>query len=295
MRKVFGGKVAVRDLTLTVPRGEIFGFLGPNGAGKSTSIKMLLGLARPTSGEAFVLGAPSGDVEIRRKIGFLPENFRFYEWLTPAELLHLHGRLCGVASGELSQRVPALIDLVGLTPHIDKRLQNFSKGMLQRIGLAQALIHEPEIIFLDEPTSGLDPLGRRMVRDIIRAQRDRGATVFLNSHLLSEIEITCDQVVFIREGEVVTSRDMRKQNEEAVRVEARARKLSPQCVSGLARWADLVKVDDERLTLTAQSRETLPEILSYLVTAGAEVYQFTPQRLSLEELFISVMGEDRGY
>jgi ABC-2 type transport system ATP-binding protein len=295
LRKVFGGKVAVRDLTLTVPRGEIFGFLGPNGAGKSTSIKMLLGLAKPTSGEAFVLGAPSGEVEIRRRIGFLPENFRFYEWLTPAELLHLHGRLCGVDSRELAKRVPALIDLVGLTPHIDKRLQNFSKGMLQRAGLAQALIHEPEIIFLDEPTSGLDPLGRRTVRDIIRAQRDRGATVFLNSHLLSEIEITCDQVVFIREGEVVTSRDMRKQNEEASRVEVRARKLSAQCVSGLARWVDSVKVVEERLTLTAQSRETLPEILRYLVEAGAEVYQFTPQRLSLEELFISVMGEDRGF
>jgi ABC-2 type transport system ATP-binding protein len=295
LRKVFGGKVAVRDLTLTVPRGEIFGFLGPNGAGKSTSIKMLLGLAKPTSGEAFVLGAPSGDVEVRRRIGFLPENFRFYEWLTPAELLHLHGRLCGVDTRKLSERVPALIDLVGLTPHIDKRLQNFSKGMLQRVGLAQALIHEPEIIFLDEPTSGLDPLGRRMVRDIIRAQRDRGATVFLNSHLLSEIEITCDQVVFIREGEVVTSRDMRAQQEEAVRVEVRARKISSECVSGLARWSASVKVDEERLTMTTQSRENLPEILRYLVAAGADIYQFTPQRLSLEELFISVMGEDRGF
>jgi ABC-2 type transport system ATP-binding protein len=295
LRKVFGGKVAVRDLTLSVPRGEIFGFLGPNGAGKSTSIKMLLGLAKPTSGEAFVLGAPSGDVEIRRKIGFLPENFRFYEWLTPAELLHLHGRLCGVSASKLSQRVPALIDLVGLTPHIDKRLQNFSKGMMQRVGLAQALIHEPEIIFLDEPTSGLDPLGRRMVRDIIRAQRDRGTTVFLNSHLLSEIEITCDQVVFIREGEVVTSRDMRTQREEAVRVEVRARKLSAECVSGLSRWTSSAEVDEERLTLTTPSRERLPDILRFLVASGAEVYQFTPQRLSLEDLFISVMGEDRGF
>src|SRR5580700_7036917 len=238
LRKVFSDKVAVRDLTLTVRKGEIFGFLGPNGAGKSTSIKMLLGLATPTSGEAFVLGAPSGDVEIRRKIGFLPENFRFYEWLTPAELLHLHGRLCGVPSSELSQRVPALIDLVGLTPHINKRLQNFSKGMLQRAGLAQALIHEPEIIFLDEPTSGLDPLGRRMVRDIIRAQRDRGVTVFLNSHILSEIEITCDEVVFIREGEVVTSRDMRTQHGEELRVTVRARNLTKEAVAGLSRWSD---------------------------------------------------------
>jgi ABC-2 type transport system ATP-binding protein len=295
LRKVFGGKVAVRDLTLTVRRGEIFGFLGPNGAGKSTSIKMLLGLARPTSGEAFVLDAPSGDVAIRRRIGFLPENFRFYEWLTPAELLHLHGRLCGVPASKLSARVPALIDLVGLTPHIDKRLQNFSKGMLQRIGLAQALVHEPEVIFLDEPTSGLDPLGRRMVRDIIRAQRDRGATVFLNSHLLSEIEITCDQVVFIREGEVVTSRDMRVQQEEAVRVEVRARKFSPECVSGLSRWADSVQVDEERLTLTTPSRERLPDILRFIVGSGAEVYQFVPQRLSLEELFMNIMGEDRGF
>ena len=285
----------MRDLTLAVPRGEIFGFLGPNGAGKSTSIKMLLGLAKPTSGEAFVLGAPSGDVEVRRRIGFLPENFRFYEWLTPAELLRLHGRLCGVSDSKLSERVPALIELVGLTPHIDKRVQNFSKGMLQRIGLAQALIHEPEIIFLDEPTSGLDPLGRRTVRDIIRAQRDRGATVFLNSHLLSEIEITCDQVVFIREGEVVTSRDMRTQQEEAVQLEVRARKLSPECVRGLTHWSDSVDVDEERLTMTAQSRESLPEILRYLVGAGAEVYQFTPQRLSLEELFMGIMGEDRGF
>jgi ABC-2 type transport system ATP-binding protein len=295
LRKVFGGKVAVRDLTLSVPRGEIFGFLGPNGAGKSTSIKMLLGLAKPTGGEAYVLGAPSGDVAVRRKIGFLPENFRFYEWLTPAELLHLHGRLSGVSTDVLAKRVPEFIDLVGLTPHIDKRLQNFSKGMMQRAGLAQALIHEPEIIFLDEPTSGLDPIGRRMVRDIIRAQRERGATVFLNSHLLSEIEITCDQVVFIREGEVVTSRDMRKMHEEAVRVEVRARKLSRECIAGLSRWSASVEVDEERLTMMAQSRDTLPEILRYLVEAGAEVYQFTPQRLSLEDLFISVMGEDRGF
>ncbi len=295
LRKVFGDKVAVRDLTLAVPRGEIFGFLGPNGAGKSTSIKMLLGLATPTSGESFVLGVPSGDVGVRRKIGFLPENFRFYEWLTPAELLHLHGRLSGVSASKLSTRVPSLIDLVGLTPHIHKRLQNFSKGMLQRVGLAQALIHEPEIIFLDEPTSGLDPLGRRMVRDIIRAQRDRGATVFLNSHILSEIEITCDKVVFIREGEVVTSRDMRTQQEEAVRVDVRARKVSLECVSGLSRWADAVHLDEERLTMTTPSRERLPDILRFLVGSGAEVYQFTPQKLSLEELFISVMGEDRGF
>ena len=282
------------NLSLSVRRGEIFGFLGPNGAGKSTSIKMLLGLVKPTGGEAFVLGAPAGGVEVRRKIGFLPEDFRFYPWLTAAELLGLHGRLSGVPAETLRERVPALVDLVGLTPHRDKRLQDFSKGMLQRIGLAQALIHEPELIFLDEPTSGLDPMGRRLVRDIIRAQRDRGATVFLNSHILSEIEITCDEVVFIRDGEVVTSRDLRTQNGEEVRVVARARKLTQEAVAGLAQWSTSTQVDEEQLTLTTRSQDVLPDILRHLVAAGADVYQFTPQRLSLEDLFLKIMGEDRG-
>jgi ABC-2 type transport system ATP-binding protein len=277
-----------------VRRGEIFGFLGPNGAGKSTSIKMLVGLVKPSSGEAIVLGAPAGGVEVRRKIGFLPEDFRFYTWLTAAELLALHGRLSGLSEDILRSRVPALVDMVGLTPHRDKRLQNFSKGMLQRIGLAQALIHEPDLIFLDEPTSGLDPMGRRLVRDIIRAQRDRGATVFLNSHILSEIEITCDEVVFIRDGEVVTSRDLRAQNSEELRVVVRARKLTQDAVAGLAPWSTSTDVDGEQLTFTTPSQDALPDILRHLVAAGTDVYQFTPQRLSLEDLFMKIMGEDRG-
>lgn len=294
LRKVFKNKVAVGNLSLSVRRGEIFGFLGPNGAGKSTSIKMLLGLVKPSGGEAFALGEPAGDVAVRRKIGFLPEDFRFYPWLTAAELLALHGRLSGVPSDVLRERVPALIDLVGLAPHRDKRVQNFSKGMLQRIGLAQALIHEPELIFLDEPTSGLDPMGRRLVRDIIRAQRDRGATVFLNSHLLSEIEITCDEVVFIRDGEVVTSRDLRTQNGEEVRVVVRARKLTQEAIAGLAPWSTSTLLEEEQLTLTTRSQDVLPDILRHLVAAGADIYQFTPQRLSLEDLFLKIMGEDRG-
>ena len=284
----------MRNLSFRVPRGEIFGFLGPNGAGKSTSIKMFLGLVSPSGGEAFVLGAPSGDVEIRRKIGFLPEDFRFYQWLTATELLEFHGRLCGMDADRLHKRVPYLLDLVGLAPHSGKHLQGFSKGMLQRIGLAQALIHEPEVIFLDEPTSGLDPMGRRLVRDIIRAQRDRGATVFLNSHLLSEIEVTCDEVTFIRDGEIVTTRDLRGWHEERVRVQVRARKLSSQTIAGLSQWATCDQLDGESLTLTAASREALPEILGYLVQSGSVPFEFTPQRISLEDLFMEIVGEDRG-
>jgi len=208
LRKVFGTKVAVEDLTLQVHRGEVFGFLGPNGAGKSTSVKMLLGLVAPTSGFARVLGRPVGDVGIRERLGFLPEHFRFHDWLTAEEFLRLHGQLYGMAPARLSERAGALLELVGLAAHREKRLRDFSKGMLQRIGLAQALLNDPELIFLDEPTSGLDPVGRRLVRDIIREQRSRGATVFLNSHLLSEVEITCDRVAFIRRGEVLAVREV---------------------------------------------------------------------------------------
>jgi ABC-2 type transport system ATP-binding protein len=294
LRKEFGRKVAVGGLSLAVRRGEVFGFLGPNGAGKSTSIKMLLGLVKPTSGEAFVLGAPSSDVEIRKKIGFLPEDFRFYTWLTATELLHLHGRLSGIPAERLAQRVPALLETVGLTPHRDKRLRDFSKGMLQRIGLAQALIHEPELVFLDEPTSGLDPMGRRLVRDIIRAERQRGATVFLNSHILSEIEITCDRVVFIKEGSVVASHDLRASPTSELRLTARARNLPAQALEGLAKWGTGASLEGERLTLAPRSEDALPEILRYLVKSGADVFEFRTERISLEDLFLKVMGEDRG-
>jgi ABC-2 type transport system ATP-binding protein len=255
---------------------------------------MLLGLVKPTSGEASVLGTPAGNVEVRRKIGFLPEHFRFYDWLTPAELLRLHGRLCGMTATQLRERVPILLDLVGLTPHRDKRIHDFSKGMMQRIGLAQALIHEPEIVFLDEPTSGLDPMGRRLVRDVIRAQRERGATVFLNSHLLSEVEITCDNVAFLKDGEVVASRDLESFAQSDVHVLVRARNLSAETVAALAQWTISASQEGEQLSLTTRSTAFLPDILRHLVSSGADVYSFTPERASLEELFVRIMGEDRG-
>jgi ABC-2 type transport system ATP-binding protein len=284
----------VRGLSLQVRRGEIFGFLGPNGAGKSTSIKMLLGLVKPTSGKAEILGFPFSSVEVRRKVGFLPEDFRFYDWLTASELLAFHGRLCGLSLTQLHDRVPAYLHLVGLAAHRDTRLRGFSKGMLQRIGLAQALIHEPELIFLDEPTSGLDPMGRRLVRDIIREQRARGATVFLNSHLLSEVEITCDTVVFIKQGEVIGSRDLRTSPDGEIRVHIRAHNLRQEILPGLSPWTSSAQLQEELLVLSTRSVDALPEILRYLVASNVDVFEFTPQRLSLEESFLKIMGEDRG-
>lgn len=292
LRKVFGSHVAVRNLSLSVPRGEIFGFLGPNGAGKSTSIKMLLGLVHPTSGDSFVLGAASGDVDIRRRIGFLPEDFRFYDWLTATELVQLHGRLCGMTKEKLRRRVPEVIDLVGLTQHQDRRVKGFSKGMLQRIGLAQALVHEPDIIFLDEPTSGLDPMGRLMVRDILRAERERGATVFLNSHLLSEIEVTCDRVAFIKNGEVVMTRDLHDMPMEEVGVVVDARNVSQQAIAGLTQWAEAIDLEQEKLRFRVRSRDVLPDIMRFLVASGADIFEVTPEHISLEQIFVTIMGED---
>ena len=255
---------------------------------------MLLGLVKPVGGRALVLGAPAGDVEVRRKIGFLPEHFRFYDWLTPGELLEFHGRLCDMSTDRLRKRVPEMLDLVGLTPHRDKRIQAFSKGMMQRAGLAQAIIHEPDLIFLDEPTSGLDPMGRRLVRDIIRAERDRGATVFLNSHLLSEVEVTCDHVAFIKDGEIVESHELGNFAQSDIAVVIRARKLSPEALAGLASWTTSANVDGEQLFLTARSNDVLPSVLRHLLSSGADVYECTPRKASLEDLFIQIMGEDRG-
>jgi ABC-2 type transport system ATP-binding protein len=297
LRKEFGGKVAVADLTLTVERGEVFGFLGPNGAGKTTAVKMLLGLIAPTSGAGYLLGEPLGDPRGRRRVGFLPEHFRFHHWLRAREFLHLHADLYRVPREVAGRRVPALLDLVGLTEHADKKLQAFSKGMLQRIGLAQALLNEPELVLLDEPTSGLDPVGRRLVRDIIRDLRERGTAVFLNSHLLSEVEITCDRVAFIKQGKVVHTSSLHALVEGELTVQIRARQPAgmsdahwAETLDGLSRWSANVRTDGEHIALTIAGEADLPAINRYLVERGADVYALSPKTLSLEDLFIQVVG-----
>ena len=292
--KTFGSKVAVRGLTLEVFRGEVFGFLGPNGAGKSTSIKMMLGLIAPTRGEALVLGSPAGEVSVRRQIGFLPEHFRFYEWLTAEELLSVHGRLYGMSKPKLGERIPGLLNEVGLWPHREKRVRDFSKGMMQRLGLAQALLNEPELIFLDEPTSGLDPAGRKLVRDIIKSQRDRGATVFLNSHLLGEVEATCDRVGFIKDGEVVETRRLGALIEGEVTVSMRARNLGTETLAELAQRVSSLKAVGDGVIFYIPSMDLLPGIVRFLVGQNVDVYEITPQRLSLEDLFLRIVGPDGG-
>ena len=294
LKKVFGNKVAVADLTLEVDKGEVFGFLGPNGAGKTTAVKMLLGLISPTSGNGKVLGSPLGDHHVRDRVGFLPEHFRFHDWLTAKEFLTLHGNLYHMPGERLADRIPELLDLVGLGAHADKKLGAYSKGMLQRIGLAQALLNDPELVFLDEPTSGLDPVGRLLVRDIIRELSNGGTTIFLNSHLLSEVEITCDRVAFIRQGEVLTTNSLQNLVEGELTVEIRARKLNQGIISGLERWGQNVRADGDHLSLTLPGEAVIPEINQYLVDNGVDVYAIRPKQLSLEDLFIQVVGTEGG-
>ncbi len=294
LRKTFGDKVAIADLTLTVERGEVFGFLGPNGAGKTTAVKMLLGLITPSAGRGQLLGAPLGDHRTRARVGFLPEHFRFHEWLTAGEFLTLHAELYRMPRPLIHARVLELLDLVGLSDYADRKLATFSKGMLQRIGLAQALLNTPDLVILDEPTSGLDPVGRRLVRDIIHQLRSRGTTVFLNSHLLSEVERTCDRVAFIKQGKVVNVSPLKNLTQGELTVEIRARSLHPAVIAGLSRWSRNVRADGEYLSLTLSDESDLPMLHRYLVEQGVEVFAFHPQQVSLEDLFMRIIGTDGG-
>ncbi len=296
LRKVYGAKVAVADLTLQVPRGEVFAFLGPNGAGKSTAVKMLLGLVKPTSGTAQVLGAAPADPRAMARIGFLPEHFRFHEWLQAAEFLDLHARLSGMPADARRRRIPDVLALVGLSEHARRPLADFSKGMLQRIGLAQALIHDPELVFLDEPTSALDPFGRMLVRGIIRDLRARGTTVFLNSHLLGEVEMTCDRAAFIRAGRVLRTLNLHESAAGRVRVALRVAGASNGLIESLGVFCADGHAPHETspgmIELEVASEDVLPQIAERIVASGARLYALTPQRVSLEQLFLDIVGRD---
>ncbi len=292
LRKEYGSKVAVADLTLDVRPGEVFGFLGPNGAGKTTSIKMLLSLIEPTAGEATLLGRPLGDLAARAKIGYLPEHFRFHEWLRADEFLNLHGELYGMDRAARGAAVPRLLKLVGLEDRAATKLGAFSKGMLQRIGLAQALLNDPALVFLDEPTSGLDPIGRRVVRDIITDLRQRGMAVFLNSHFLSEVEKTCDRVAFIRSGRILQTASLKEFEAEAMQVVVRVGQPTPELLTGLARFGQNVVQEpgNGRIHLTLGDEAQLPALANWVVQSGYSLYELTPTPLSLEERFLQVVG-----
>jgi len=293
LRKEYGPKIAVRSLDLAIEPGQVYGFLGPNGAGKTTSVKMLLGLVHPTAGESRLLGVPSGSPQARKRVGFLPEHFRFHEWLAADEFLRYHGRLHCMSRADAGRRADELLERVGLHDARTRRLSTFSKGMLQRIGLAQALLHDPDIVFLDEPTSGLDPLGRRMVRDVIHDLAHRNKTVFLNSHLLSEIEVTCTRVAFVTDGVVRHETDLGEGHRDGLLfVTLRVDRVDEPLLQGLRRWSTQVEPSPDEahtVTLRLDSESALPEIARWLVDRGNALYTLAPRTLSLEDLFVSIV------
>lgn len=297
LRKVYGHHVAVEDLTLQVEEGEVFGFLGPNGAGKTTSVKMLMGLIHPTSGSARLLDRPLGDVEARKKIGFLPELFRFHDWLKGEELLDLHAKLYGMSKAERKKRIPEVLKLVGLADAAKVRVRTYSKGMQQRIGLGQALLNYPRLVFLDEPTSALDPLGRRDVRAVIARLRQEGMTVFLNSHLLSEVESLCDRVAIVNHGRVAAIGPMADLLQHDLTVEIRVGPYSTGTLDALRKVVDIEHIDGaEGRTLVARvpDEETIARAVDLLVRDGVPVYGVTPERRSLEEVFVDIISAGEG-
>jgi len=295
LRKIYRSRlrkqvvVAVDSLDLRVPQGCVFGFLGPNGAGKTTTIMMLLGNVYPTSGSFRIFGSSISNMDVRRRIGFLPEKFQFHELLTAEELLWFHGRLAGMDRHLLARRVPEVLEQVGLSERARSRVREFSKGMQQRLGIAQAILHDPDLIILDEPTSALDPLGRRDVRDLILHLKSQGKTVFLNSHLLSEVEMVCDEVAILRGGKVQRQGDLDMLLQLHPVVDVELRVPSERVMQAVRAMSAVLSQDGTRFTAEVQSDEDIPALARCIVEAGGDIMRFVPRRESLEDLFVRVV------
>ena len=285
--KRYGRTTALDALSLQVGRGELVGLLGPNGAGKTTAVKLILGLVRATSGTGRVLGAPIGDRAARARIGYLPELFRYQPWLRAREVLTLHAELAGIASARRGAAAEEALDNVGLTERGGDPVSGFSKGMQQRLGLGVALLGRPELILLDEPTSALDPVGRTDVRAIVKAARDRGATVILNSHLLTEVERVCDRVVILNRGRVIASGPL----DEVVAadgVRLRVTDLADASRRALARFGP-VSSDGDWLSIRPLDAARIPEVVAAVVAAGGRIHAVEPGRGSLEARFLELV------
>lgn len=268
--------------------GEVFGFLGPNGAGKTTSVKLLAGLVRPSAGSGTLLGFPLGDRRARRRLGYLPELFRYHDWMTAREVLAFHARLSG--DPRCAADIARVLRIVGLDRRADDRVAAYSKGMQQRLGLAVALLGSPDLVILDEPTSALDPAGRLEVREILRDLRARGAAVFLNSHLLTEVEHVCDRVAIVTRGRVVAQGTIPEilGADRAVRV--RASSNGTPLESALGVFGRVTRSGDEFLVHDIE-RERIPRLVAALVAAGAEIYSVEPLAATLEQRFLELTRE----
>lgn len=279
---------AVHGLDLDVRKGEVFGFLGPNGAGKTTTIKMLMGLIYPTSGQAWLFGRPIGEQESKARLGFLPESPYFYDYLTGLEFLQFYGHLFGLRGVALGKRIDELLELVGMSHARHLQLRKFSKGMLQRVGIAQALINDPELVVLDEPMSGLDPIGRKEIRDLILRLKESGKTIFFSSHILHDAELLCDRVAIILKGRQVACGRVSELIDEGAThsVEVVVEGLGPEGLARLRQLADRVIVQNTQALVVLPSRQHVGPALEVIRGVKATLVSLTPHKGSLEDLFI---------
>ncbi len=293
LAKRYGKTAALSGLTMSVRRSEVFGFLGPNGAGKTTAVKLLIGLALPSAGQGWVLGAPIGDLRTRQRLGYLPELFRYQGWMKAREVLALHCELSGMPRSDWKREIDSVLKLVGLTDRADDRVEGFSKGMQQRLGLGVALLGRPELVLLDEPTSALDPVGRHDVREIIRELKARGTAVFLNSHLLSEVEQICDRLAVVDHGRVIATGTMAEilGRDSAVRVRVTGLDASQRAsLTGFGRIDD----EGEWLTFRGLKPERVPDLVTTIVGQGGRVYAVEPRHETLEDRFLQLLKEEEG-
>ena len=291
-RLVKGQVVAVDNLHLEVQQGEIFGFLGPNGAGKTTTIKMLLGLLFPTSGTASILGKPIGDIEAKKEISYLPESPYFYEYMSGREVLNFYAKLFRLDNETRTKRVEELLERVGMKYAASKPLREYSKGMLQRIGVAQALLNDPKILILDEPTSGLDPIARKDIRDLILELREKGKTVFLSSHQLQEVEMVCDRVSIIDQGKL---RKIGSLNDLLAKggMEVTATRVNSDLAEQISKIAGRVEQTDKTLVAYHDDEKEAEKIIKLIMDGGASLVSVQPARRTLEHLFVETVKEDK--
>jgi ABC-2 type transport system ATP-binding protein len=286
---------ALSGIDFAVEPGELFGLLGPNGAGKTTTVKILLGLTHATAGSAALLGRPVSDPESRRRVGYLPEGHRFPGYLTARQTLSIFGRMSGVAPRDLAARIPELLSRMKLSDWIDVKVKKFSKGMTQRLGLAAALVHEPEVLLLDEPTDGVDPVGRREIRDLLKAEAAKGRAILLNSHLLSEIELTCDRVAVLRNGalaamgtvEELTKKSEEKSSSKGYRLVAAP--LTEELIAEFRQEGASPERVNGHLRVLARDAEHLNALIDVARARGALLTELTPEKNTLEDVFVDLV------
>ena len=283
---------ALNDLSLEVHRGEVFALVGPNGSGKTTTLKLLMGLLWPTSGQAWLLGESPRHVKTKQRVGFLPDGPYFYGHLNAYELLDFYAGLFGMSNADRQKRIPELIDLVGLGERGRQRLRTYSKGMIQRIGLAQAMLNDPELIFLDEPTSGLDPLGSRDIRELILEMQERGKTVFICSHFLTELETFCNRVAILHQGELLRVGQIQELLVDAARMEVRASGVAPETVQKLENLGSLT-AENGSVAIEVPDGSLVQDVLQLPHQSGAHLDSVQQKRQTLEQVFVeAVRGEE---